>query len=92
MNQIIPIVGKTYIACRPGTEFELDGQMVEFEEERKMITVLPKPAQVIADDGVTEEIIDIPEHLKSEDWLLVENLSTGRSHWLSLKAYTLLQP
>ena len=92
MSVVMPIAGNTYIAYRPADSFELDGETVEFEEERKLIIVLPKPAQVYDDDGETEHVIELPEHLKSDDWLLVENLSIGKCHWLSLKTYTLLKP
>lgn len=77
-------IGKRYLAVSPAYSFEdIDGQTVQFPERRSEIEVLPKPEQVTVDDGEYQTVERLPDHLKSEDWFLVKNLITNRTHWFN---------
>lgn len=82
--------GDTYIALRQCEEIEINGETVIFEETRHMVIVLEKPVEVIVDDGSHQETVKLPKHLASNEWLLVENLTKGITHWLNVKTVQLM--
>jgi hypothetical protein len=77
-------VGKKYLIIKPAHSFGIiDGEQVDFEEQRTEILVLPKPETVIACDGETEVEETLPEHLAKPDWYAVRKLSTNLTFWLN---------
>tara|TARA_R100001591_G_scaffold15281_2_gene21692 strand:+ start:209 stop:685 length:477 start_codon:yes stop_codon:yes gene_type:complete len=80
------LVGKNYLVVRPAHSFgEIDGEIVNFEEQRTEVEVLPKPTTVIVCDGESETIEAIPEHLARDDWYAVRIVGSGKRHWLNTK-------
>lgn len=77
-------VGKKYLIIKPAHSFgEIDGELVEFEEQRTEVLVIPKPESVIMCDGETEVEEPLPEHLAKPDWYAVQNLRTNLRFWLN---------
>ncbi len=82
--------GKQYIVVRPAHSFgEIDGELVNFKEDRMHIMVIPKPANVIVNDGEHETIEPLPEHLAKPDWYKVRYVDlakrNGKPFWLNTK-------
>lgn len=79
------VVGNKYILVRSGESFpDVDGSEVVFEDKIYNVEILPKPEKVVAFDGVDEEEVFLPEHLKSDSWYAVLNLDTNRKHWMNV--------
>ena len=79
-------VGKTYTATSPTAIWgTIEGQEVSFDEKVILVEVLPKPTEVICDDG---EVIPLPKHFHTAEWFHVKNLETGREHWINTLVYT----
>ena len=77
-------VGKKYLIIKPAHSFgEIDGELVEFEEQRTDVVVLPKPKTVMTCDGETEVEEPLPEHLAKPEWYSVQNLRTNARFWLN---------
>lgn len=77
-------VGKKYLVIKPAHSFgEIDGELVEFEEKRTEVLVLPKPATVITCDGETEVEAPLPAHLAKPDWYAVQKLNSNLRFWLN---------
>lgn len=85
-------IGNRYLAIQPERSFEgLEGETVTFPKIALKVEILPKPEQVIVDDGISQTTEVLPEHLKSDSWLAVRNLDTGRCHWLCTDAYEIYE-
>lgn len=84
------IVGKSYTAFRPSETIELEEEVLQFEEERFIVTLLDKPEKVMVDDGEECFIEKTPDHLMKPEWVLVKNINKGITHWLSLDVYQLI--
>ncbi|GIU41149.1 hypothetical protein TUM3794_21060 [Shewanella colwelliana] len=83
-SKIVFNEGSKILAITPAISFsDLDGSNVSIPEKRRKYEVLPKPDTVIVDDGVSEWIEGLPEHLKCDHWLNVKNIETGKRHWLN---------
>ena len=80
-------IGNKYQAHQPGFKDEFEGEPIEFEAVTFEFVVLPKPEQVIANDGVTQEVVPLPKHLAQPDWYLVKNLTKDVNHWFCSKVY-----
>lgn len=81
MKQLI--VGQTYLAISEACEFEgLENEIHKFEEVRKTVEILPKPATVFEDDGHRQREIPLPKHLAQDNWYRVKNVNTNVIHWL----------
>jgi hypothetical protein len=83
-------IGATYSALKPYRAFnDLDGSLVEFNEERFTFVNLEKPSHVIVNDGFNEWKEKIPEHLASGDWLLVLREGKSKSSWLKIDSVSI---
>ena len=81
-------VGASYLAIQPASQIIVsDTEKHDFDEKRIAFCVLNKPEKVIAQDGVNSEEIELPEHLKNDEWFFVKDLTTGATHWLNSFAY-----
>jgi hypothetical protein len=81
-------IGSKYLAVQAYQSFEDDeGNLVQFEEKRIELEVLPKPERVIMSDGQCEVEEALPDHLKQDDWYLIRNLKTERTHWFCSNGY-----
>lgn len=77
-------VGKKYLVIKPAHSFGIiDGEMIDFDETRTEVQVLPKPETVIVCDGETEVEEPLPAHLAQPDWYAVRKLSNGIIFWLN---------
>lgn len=66
------ITGKSYLAVQEADSIIVsETEKYDFDEKRIEFEVLQKPKKVIADDGLNEEEIALPEHLKADEWHLV---------------------
>lgn len=80
-------IGATYSAVKPYSAFnDLDGTLVELYEERFTFVNLEKPKEVIVNDGFSEWKEKIPDHLASDEWLLVNRNGKKKSSWLKISA------
>lgn len=81
-------LGASYVGVQPaGNIIVSETEKYEFDEKRIKFLVLNKPGRVIVQDGVSSEEIELPEHLKSDGWYFVKDLTTGAKHWLNSSAY-----
>lgn len=55
------------------------------------LEILKKPSEVICDDGDTEEVIPLPDHLAQPEWYHVLNLVTLHRHWFCSTHYEIEQ-
>ena len=78
-------IGKTYLAIMKGCEFELDDEIVAFDDEVLEVMILTKPEYVMIDDGPNGEWIKtkLTGHLLESHWYLVEHVEGSKVRWLS---------
>lgn len=82
------VVGKAYLAVQAADSIPVsEHESVEFDEKRIAFEVLNKPCKVMVDNGVEQSFIDLPEHLKAQDWYWVQNLNSHKSHWFNTGGY-----
>lgn len=88
-------VGKRYTVIKPAHSFgEIDGELVNFEETRMDLEVLPKPSTVVVFDGYSENTEPLPDHLAKDDWYAVKYACSTKSKvkpfWLNTRGCQVL--
>lgn len=81
-------IAKKYLAVLPEMSFQgLEGEIVTFPKKIIKIEILPKPDEVIIDNGSYRTTEKLPKHLKSDNWFAVRNLESGKFQWLCSDEY-----
>jgi len=88
-------VGERYTVIKPAHSFgEIDGELVNFDETRMDVEVLPKPSTVVVFDGYSESTESLPEHLAEDDWYAVKYACSTKSKvkpfWLNTRGCQVL--
>lgn len=89
------IAGERYTVVKPAHSFgEIDGELVNFEETRMDVEVLPKPVTVLVCDGHSETTEPLPSHLAQDDWYAVKYVCASKNKvkpiWLNTKGCQVL--
>jgi len=83
-------IGVSYLAIQAAGQIVIsESEKHDFDEKRIEFEVLKKPLKILATDDVSEKEIDLPDHLKAEEWNLVHNIVSGNTHWLNSKQYSI---